>query len=306
MKLSSTLQKKRKTPKPSGFRVLHAVTGNRKKKKQRAATATADDLGGEVPGVGVARALVVIALLHIVAIGGIWMHNDWTKENDLQGKPAPAPKVEPKTSVVLVPGGEHYAVQTGDNYFNVARKHGVDMQDLKKANNFVPLSPNLRINIPQRRQESTTPSEAVAGLQGVPVAEKERPAPPVVPVERPRIQTSDTVVQIPAVPSGGLVEVESAPPSRLEAARVEPKPEDKPLLIKPRVIHETPTSETGERTPARAIVVAEDAQIHTVQRGDTLWALSRKYGTTPDAIMKANGIKDANKVHLGAKLTIPQ
>ena len=308
MKFSPTLQKKRKTPKPSGFRMIHAATGNRKKKKQRAATATAEDLGGEVPGVGVARALVVIALLHIVAIGGIWMHNDWSKENDLEGKPAAVTPAEPKANVVLVPGGEHYTVSAGDNYFNVARRHGVDMQALKKANNFVPLSPALKINIPPRRLETTSPSEAVAGIQRPVVRVEETPAPPVAPVERPRIQTSNTSYEEATPVSGTMIEVEAAPPTRPVAVRVEPSPEDKPLLIKPRVINNTPAPRSVERTPSRAVVVPEStpSRTHIVSKGETLWALSRKYGTTPSAIMKANGISDATKVRLGAKLKIPQ
>lgn len=305
MKFDSTLQKKRKAPKASGFRLIHAATGNRKKKKQRAATASAEDLGGEVPGVGVARALVVIALLHIVAIGGIWMHNDWSKENDLKVKPTIAPKSEIKASVVLIPGAKHYTVQTGDNYFNVARQHGVDMEALKKVNNFVPLTAALKINIPPRRLETTSPSEAVSGIQRSELRVEEAPA--MTPVERPRIQTSDTAYRDALPASGELVQVEAIPPSRPVAVKVEPAPEDKPLLIKPRIIHEAPAPRTNVRTPARAVVVPEPTgRIHVMSKGDTLWALSRKYGTTPAAIMEANGIKDASKVHLGAKLTIPQ
>ena len=250
----------------------------------------------------------MIALLHIVAIGGIWMHNDWSKENDLKVKPAPTPVAEPKENVVLVPGGEHYTVQSGDNYFNVARKHGVDMQALKKANNFVPLSASLKINIPTRQFEMTTPSESVAGIQRSEVRVEEAPNPAVIPVERPRIQTSDTQFEAAQPAPGTLVEVESSLPERSVAVRVDPKPEDKPLLIKPRVRHDAPVARIVERQPSRAVVVPEESgsRTHVIAKGETLWALSRKYGTTPEAIMKANGIKDAAKVHLGAKLIIPQ
>lgn len=301
MKYSPTLQKKRKAPKSSRFRLLHAVTSNRRKKKQRAATAAAERLSGEVPSVGVGRALIVIAIVHVVAIGGIWMHIKWRQENDLNGKPSITPKVQPAASVVLVPGGTHYSVQTGDNYFNVARKHGIDMEALKKANNFQPLSPGLKINLPEGPYENSTPSDVVIGASDdIPV---------IAPIERPRIQTNDTSYQPVRPAAGDMVEVDNAPPMRPDTIRVQPQPEVKPLLIKPRVQLDAPARRDVERQPARAVVVSEQeapSLTHTVAQGETLWALSRKYGTTPAALMEANGITDATKVRSGVTLKIPQ
>lgn len=53
---------------------------------------------------------------------------------------------------------------------------------------------------------------------------------------------------------------------------------------------------TGE-PPSMLVVV--------VQPGDTLWKLSRKYGTTVDAIVRANNIADPNNLQVGMKLRIP-
>lgn len=46
------------------------------------------------------------------------------------------------------------------------------------------------------------------------------------------------------------------------------------------------------------------AVTHKVVKGDTLWALSRKYGTTVDAIAKLNNIKNVNLIYVGQVLTI--
>ncbi|PZM64871.1 hypothetical protein DOE73_14970 [Paenibacillus dendritiformis] len=46
-------------------------------------------------------------------------------------------------------------------------------------------------------------------------------------------------------------------------------------------------------------------QQYTVKKGDTLSALARKYGTTVDAIAKANNISNVNLIFVGQKLTIP-
>ncbi|MGJ8695863.1 MAG: LysM peptidoglycan-binding domain-containing protein [Verrucomicrobiaceae bacterium] len=290
MKPNLTLQTKRTKPKGSAFRILNAATGNRKKRKQRAATATADDLG-EVPGVGVARALVVILLLHVVAIGGIWLHNKWSNENNLEATPAAAVTASPEVKPNLIPGGKHYFVERGDNYLNIARKHGVDVEALKKANNAAALSPGLKINVPPRRVESTMPSEAVIGHQTPAVIPVES-TPAVRPVERPVIQPNDTDVIGNSTP-GAMVQVESTPPARTSA------PESQPLLIKPRIRHDKPIP--------KAIPVAEplSGKVHTVVKGDSIWRLSKKYGVSQDSLLKANGISDPSKIRLGAKLNIP-
>ena len=50
--------------------------------------------------------------------------------------------------------------------------------------------------------------------------------------------------------------------------------------------------------------VAADT-IHVVQKGETLYSLSRTYGTSVSAICEANGIADGSSVQAGQKLTIP-
>ncbi len=45
---------------------------------------------------------------------------------------------------------------------------------------------------------------------------------------------------------------------------------------------------------------------YTVRRGDTLWALSRRYGVSIAAIAQANGIANPNLIYVGQVLTIPQ
>lgn len=44
---------------------------------------------------------------------------------------------------------------------------------------------------------------------------------------------------------------------------------------------------------------------YTIQRGDTLSSLAKRYGTTVEALAKANNISDVNKIFAGKKLIIP-
>jgi LysM repeat protein len=46
-------------------------------------------------------------------------------------------------------------------------------------------------------------------------------------------------------------------------------------------------------------------QTYVVQRGETLWSIAARYGTTPQAIVSANGLSNANYIYAGQRLTIP-
>ncbi len=44
---------------------------------------------------------------------------------------------------------------------------------------------------------------------------------------------------------------------------------------------------------------------HTIKRGDTLYSLAKRYKTSVSRLMATNGIKDARKLKIGQRLTIP-
>jgi LysM repeat protein len=46
--------------------------------------------------------------------------------------------------------------------------------------------------------------------------------------------------------------------------------------------------------------------VHIVQRGDTLYSVARRYGTTVNAIVQANGLRNSNWIYVGQRLVIPE
>jgi len=53
------------------------------------------------------------------------------------------------------------------------------------------------------------------------------------------------------------------------------------------------------------VIVAPTPVIHVIAPGDTLWVIARRYGTSVEAIMEANGISSPNRLRVGQELVIP-
>jgi LysM repeat protein len=273
---------KRRTVRKGALRTLFANV-MRKNKNHRAATAvpTADDFEDDVPNVGIGRALLVILIIHVIAIGGIFYHshrvekkNEATVDNAL-----PARVVTPARPLTttadtrsdeeapqLRQGDQHYTVGTGETYASIAASFGIDEMELRSTNRRTELRQGDRLVIPPR---------AITALESPEIAQlRMAPATPAAPVEAPT-----TLAEGPAA---GLMPTEAA--LEVDALAADPAP--------------------AAAEPAAAPVQAE-ASAYTVKSGDTFWGIAKKHGTTVDALMKLNGITDARKLRAGMSLKIP-
>ncbi len=277
MKLSS-LSVKRRPVKKGAFRTLFA---NVARKKHRAATAAAPpmpEVEGDVPNLGIARALVVILIIHVVAIAGIFAHSHLF-EKDVATAAGPEllepAKQAPKAAANLpqiAAGEEPHVVMTGDTYEKIAEAKGVEVADLKAANNHVDLDAGIILRIPERTWVATEPEELV------------------------RLRNGSVVLESPAEIAESLPadELRSAPMVETEAAA---------QLVRPNVTRETsierPVEQAGSTAPAAG------GTKYTVKNGDTFWKIAKAHGTSPDAVMKANRITDPRKLRPGMSLVIP-
>lgn len=93
-------------------------------------------------------------------------------------------------------------------------------------------------------------------------------------------------------------------PTEQPELRPAPQPEQKkPLMAQNQPSTETPraTSPRSVRTPAPAV-----PGTYTVQPGDTLTSIARRYGTTVKALVAANGMASANApLRINQQLRIP-
>ena len=81
-----------------------------------------------------------------------------------------------------------------------------------------------------------------------------------------------------------------------------------------KAVGELKTARTSSHSSSTAVITDSptvrpsgtgSTTIHTVEQGESLWTISRKYGTSIDAIKNANQLED-NKIKLGQELRIPQ
>ncbi len=284
---SNTLPVKRR-PAPKGiFKRLSAVT----RKQRVAATATAD-MEVEDSGSKISRALTIIFLFHIVAIGLIFVHKQFLdgRPSELTGVKAPekaksltvvAPSVARADLPRLASGEKPYIVRAGDNYSRIAEAEGVDEGDLRLVNKHVDIGPGLILRVPPKRIVAVESPEVTAIRNNTPVV-RDQGLVEVDVKDAPRAQlVRPNIHPIVLVPKGST-------PSHAEAPKVS-------------LATHSPTSISNNSVP-----VSASGKTYLVQQGDSVWRIANRFKVGQDQLMRANGISDARKIKPGMSLSIPK
>jgi LysM repeat protein len=115
---------------------------------------------------------------------------------------------------------------------------------------------------------------------------------------------SPTGVETTAVPGETVVSAVTSTPGLQATPTLVPIGGTQPAEQPTPTTAPAPTSApSGSESPPSS---PEEGYIwHTVQRGETLSSIAQRYGTTSQAIAKANGIVNPNQIYAGQKLKIP-
>ncbi len=174
-----------------------------------------------------------------------------------------------------------YTVKQGDTLFSIARKFSVHYDSIATVNNLespANIQPGQTLTIPPQGWEAEIETPPDETLEKTPLPD---------PVELERIEAVETI------PPPATVEPE-------ETGRAEEEPLSDIQL----------ESEFDELpSPDESVTVVEElpetAFRYTVQQGDTISAIARKYGLTLKDLIEANDIINPKLIFPGQKLIIP-
>ena len=141
------LQTNRTQPvKKRGVRAMHAkLSPSARRKQSVAATARPSELQAEVPHKSLASVWMVVIILHVVAIGVIYVAIEWNKSNlDSAEFPSTTPSIETQHQ-----GLEPKLVKSGDSYETFAKRHNVSVEALREVNKNTPIHAGKVLYIPK-------------------------------------------------------------------------------------------------------------------------------------------------------------
>jgi LysM repeat protein len=279
----------------SGFRTLYAKT--RKRRKQRvSATANSNDFSVEEPNLGVARALVVILILHLAAIAAIVVHHNTTKKDSVvddgpsqeQASKATASAVQERARIDPQSDKWHW-VDRGETYERIARAEQVDVAELRRLNNNAPLAYGAALLLPSKRDANTASSANVATTQESADPPSNEALPPIVEAPpRPGLPAEYEVV----------AEAQLVDPPRQQPSVQQSLPQRQALPIEQVSNRSSATNERPKPTPS-------PQKSYAVKSGDTIWAIANRNGISSQQLLSANPGVNPKNLKIGSTLVIP-
>ncbi len=260
---------------PKFLSKLSAVLTPRPKKKLQAMARTApraamNEYEAEEPTTKLVSAFMVVLVLHLVAVGGIYMFNSIKASRvsrELSVAPA-AEKARPAAAnAVKTP------VQTVATPKATPRAATAHPADNVPAAAPVPAVVNQKTGTPRQ----------------YPVKANDNPT---------KIAGAFNIKTEELLAANNLKDGAILQPGQLLIIPT-PKPATKPVVAEPRKTDLA--AKQSDVPPTRTT-----PGVHVVKSGETMTSIAKKYGLTPDALLKLNKITDAKKLQLGQTLTLPK
>lgn len=213
-----------------------------------------------------------------------------------------------KAAITVQPATDSYyyhRVKRGETLSSIARKYGTNVVSIKNWNNLK--SDNIREGQALKiYRKSPTPAAQ-------PAVVTETPAPAETPSATE--QPATTAISEPVQPKVTETPAKSEPAEKAvaeEPVKEEPKPtvaEQKPAVTEtvPKAEEPKPAvTETPKATAAPRVEETEEPEwiYHTIAKGEGLYGIARKYGTTVEKIQQWNNIPSPDKIAAGQKLKI--
>ncbi|WP_034642877.1 LysM peptidoglycan-binding domain-containing protein [Desulfovibrio inopinatus] len=188
-----------------------------------------------------------------------------------------------------------YAVRSGESWWNIARQYGVPIDSLREFNPGLggQLSAGTTVKVPGH----STQQESMIALSSIKKTRKHKVIASAAcnyskNSVRHKVKRGETLSAIAArygVSQGSIMKANGLRSAKYVQA-------GKRLTIPGTNTH---VASTSSKTSTRA------KSVHKVKRGETLYAISQKYGVSSATIMRANNLSSPNSLRSGAKLVIP-
>ena len=177
-----------------------------------------------------------------------------------------------KTSSKSQASGGHiiYAVRSGDSLFNIARRYGVSVDDLRMTNRLSgnAIRAGQRLRIPRTGEANVEPSSVIY-----------------------TVRSGDTLSTIAGRYGVSVTKLRRL--NRLSSSR---------LQVGQRL--EIPEGDEPREPPKPVTASSPKTTEHVVRSGDTLSGIAGRYGTTVAKLRSANGLR-SNRLSVGQRLVIP-
>ena len=228
-----------------------------------------------------------------------------------EGDAAATPTIESAPAPALKTSEYLHVVQFGDALAKIAQAYGVSLYDLQTLNELPTwmIYPGQKLLIPEGGVPpvvegppdldfATDEAEEEGDAAAAPTIES-APAPMPAASEYVHIvQSGDALGKIAQAFGVSLIDLQRL--NDLPSWMIHP---GQKLLIPeggaPPVVDPAPAAPDTQDSSATS-----GPDTHVVQRGETLFRIAKQYGISLDALMRANGIEDATRIHAGNKLRV--